>query len=101
MVAGLFEEIEQVFARDVFEEQEEEVGGLPGAVEGDDIGMRGQGLVDSDLGHLKGEGIIVEVCLGETLEGVFAAIDWGGGRRGKRASVEIHGTNGGHAVAII
>lgn len=49
MVAGLLEEIEQVLSGDEFQQEKEIRGCLQRAVEGDDIRMSGQQLVNSGL----------------------------------------------------
>ena len=49
MVAGLLEEVEKVFTRDVLEEKEKVRLGLECAIKSDNIWMSGQCLMDSGL----------------------------------------------------
>ena len=49
MVAGLLEEVEKVFTRDVLEEEKKVRLGLECAIKSDYIWMRGQCLMDSGL----------------------------------------------------
>ena len=39
MVAGLFEEVEEIFTGDVLEEKKQEGRGLEGAMKSDDVGV--------------------------------------------------------------
>jgi hypothetical protein len=49
MIAGLFQKVEQIFSRDEFEEEEQKRLCFEGAVEGDDVGVGREGLVDGNL----------------------------------------------------
>ena len=51
-------------------------------------------MAEAHLRHLHSQGLVVEVGLGETLDGVFAAVD------GSRLVVEIHETDGGHVAVF-
>jgi hypothetical protein len=106
MITGLFQEIKKILSRNVFEEKKQKRRGFKGPVEGDDVRVRVQRLVNGDLKrdkgpssrrqynratylvHLGRERLIIEVGLGETLYRVFASV-----RRGRAAgvlAVEIH-----------
>lgn len=62
MIASLFEEVEQILAGDVLEEQKKEGGGFESAVKGDDVGVWRERLMNGNLEkrrciyrHIEGE----------------------------------------------
>lgn len=74
----------EVSIRTKVEHDEDEVGFLYNAVEGDNSGMVGGELMESNLPTLKLPLPGVESCLGETLDGVpCGLIGWGRGIEGK------------------
>jgi hypothetical protein len=98
MVARLFEKVEQILAGDVFQKQKQKGGRFKSAMESDNVGMQGQWLMYGDLGHLYCQGILVEVGLGEALDGEFATVHCLCAIRG--LVIKLHMTDGGH-VAIL